>query len=465
MTEQSRIGTWSNWSGETVYENTPIYRPHSGDDLTEAIADARSTHRVRQIRAVGAGHSWVNIGLAGSGDGAIINTDCLDRILGLEQIAAEPGQPKTARAKVEGGARLYDLNRRLFDLGYSLDNLGDTDHQSIAGAISTDTHGSGGGIPSLSAMVEGIELVDADGNLIDLQDDNLKAGRVSLGALGVIYSVTLRVRERLYLKQVRDLVNIKDQLEDLGELRQRLAANRNLEYWFFPYTRHADRITRNEIPLDEAEKIAAEQGRALGEYHDLNVNTAREGAVLDLQGQDPQRRFLLPGLFKLGVLVRRLDGPEVRVGPSHMILPLVAQSTVSFLQTRTMEYLFDLEHLGAAFQILEDTIRRARRKDVYISVPIHIRFVAESRKDKSFLSPCTDPISASISVNFSRNYEGFDVWFRDFEQRLLDAGIGARTHLGKIHFQPPEIPPEFMAVRDALDPEGLFKNFGNVYEG
>ncbi len=103
--------------------------------------------------------------------------------------------------------------------------------------------------------------------------------------------------------------------------------------------------------------------------------------------------------------------------------------------------------------------------DVYISVPIHIRFVAESRKDKSFLSPCTDPISASISVNFSRNYEGFDVWFRDFEQRLLDAGIGARTHLGKIHFQPPEIPPEFMAVRDALDPEGLFKNFGNVYEG
>jgi L-gulonolactone oxidase len=146
--------------------------------------------------------------------------------------------------EVEGGISIEDLNERLFKDGLALKNMGDANPQTIAGAVSTETHGSGASVGSLSEMVEGMTIVRADGELHDLQGDELKAGRVSLGKLGAVYSLTLSLRERFYLHHKQKLIKFADEQPLLDGLLQR----RHLEYWYYPYTGMAERITREELP-------------------------------------------------------------------------------------------------------------------------------------------------------------------------------------------------------------------------
>ena len=424
------MASWRNWSEETEYRGLEVYRPKDLQELQEAVRDAAVTKGL-QVRAVGAGHSWTHIGLPGQG-AALIETDKLNRVLEFDD--------NDMTVRVEAGARLNDLGEKLYEMGLSLPTMGDTDRQAIGGAVATDTHGSGPELKTISEYVIGMTLVRADGTVYEVPASEMPAARVSLGALGAVYSLTMKVLPTVYLEHERTTVNLEDNLANLDD---HFHNNRHVEYWYFPYTNRADLMlrwpTHPSRPRDYPLRTAATIGEAM---------------VLELVGRLSPKS--LPRLIQAGV---RNRDPDRRRGPAHKILPLVAQSTVDVIKTYTMEYLFDYDALAEAVRRLKASIEAARAKNVYISIPIHIRFVKQSQG--SLLSPCVWPLTASFSVNFSRTHEGYEVWFRDFEERMLD--MGARTHLGKIHFQPPDLPAEFHNVRLQLDPDERFWNPQTVY--
>ena len=167
---------WTNWSGGQRCAPAAFERPGSRAEVAEAVGAARS------VRAVGAGHSF---SAAVPTDGTLLSLDRLDRVLDAD--------PPSGLVRVEAGIRLRRLSRELLARGLALPNLGDIDAQSLAGALSTGTHGTGGRLGNLSSAVESMELVLADGSERTLDGgDELRAARVGLGALGVVVAVTLR---------------------------------------------------------------------------------------------------------------------------------------------------------------------------------------------------------------------------------------------------------------------------------
>ena len=128
------------------------------------------------MRVAGAGHSFSGGVVT---EGTLISLDQLARVLDADAA--------TGLVRVEAGIRLHQLSQELHARGLAMPNLGDIDAQSLAGALSTGTHGTGTRFPNLAAQVESVELILADGSERIVRDgDLLRAARVSLGALGVI---------------------------------------------------------------------------------------------------------------------------------------------------------------------------------------------------------------------------------------------------------------------------------------
>lgn len=423
---------WINWAGSVVHDSlTNIYTPSTKDELKGCIRDAAA--RGLKIRAVGSGHSWSQLGLD-TDNSAIITTDRLNRILEIDRAA------QTVR--VEGGIKLYDLNKKLFENGLALPNLGDTDRQSIAGVVSTDTHGSGAKLGSFSELVEAVTLITSEGREYEVPQEELPAARISLGLLGVVYALKVQVVPSFYLRHVSEVVVLRAERDKLPEL---LENNRNIEYWYYPYTGKAERVTRNQVPPVKHRSYA------------LRHAMLAAGALwADLNGRIYPKR--LPKLFTRAMKFRSLKA-DVREGPSHQILPSVAQSTVDILKTLTMEYQFDSEKLWECVDELDESIEVARRKGVYIGMPIHIRFTKIN--PRALLSHCLYDITASFSINFSKNYRGAHIWLPELEKRLIQKG--AKTHWGKIFYTEPKIPESFLEVRNRLDPIGIFANKQKVY--
>src|SRR3954469_26081645 len=167
---------WVNWSRTQRCEPAALERPGTRAELSEIVARAAS------VRVAGSGHSFTGAVLT---DGTLLSLERMGRVLDAD--------PASGLVRVEAGIDLHRLSRELHFRGLALPNLGDIDVQSLAGAIATGTHGTGARLPNLSAQVEGVELVLADGSEREIAGgDLLRAARVGLGALGVVVAVTLR---------------------------------------------------------------------------------------------------------------------------------------------------------------------------------------------------------------------------------------------------------------------------------
>src|SRR3954453_15145590 len=168
---------WVNWSGSQRANPARFVAPRSRAELQRAITEGPAP-----VRVAGAGHSFSAGAVT---EGTLISLDHLHRVLDADAAAG--------LIRVEAGIRLQALSRELHARGLAMPNLGDIDAQSLAGALATGTHGTGTRFPNLSGQVQCVELILADGSERVISDgDELRAARVSLGALGVIVAVTLR---------------------------------------------------------------------------------------------------------------------------------------------------------------------------------------------------------------------------------------------------------------------------------
>ena len=144
---------WTNWSGTVACEPAALERPRSEAELVGLVARAR-TQRV-PLRIAGSGHSHTPLVAT---DGIIASIDAL---AGIETIDAATGY-----ALIQAGSLLSSLGPRLRASGLAMENLGDVDVQSLAGALSTGTHGTGRSLGGLATQVASLRLVTAQGEIV-----------------------------------------------------------------------------------------------------------------------------------------------------------------------------------------------------------------------------------------------------------------------------------------------------------
>ena len=343
--------------------------------------------------------------------------------------------------KVGGGTVLADLNEELAGLGLAMENLGDIDRQTIAGAISTGTHGTGARLRNISAQVEGLELVLADGSVRPLSaathPELLRAARVGIGALGAIAAVTLRCVPAFTLDRV-DTPRPREEV--LDSFQEEADANDHFELFTFPYADSALVLERNRT-----EAPPRPRGRAGAYLNDVVLENWALGA-LSATG----RRFpaAIPSLSRLA---GRLASGSRTVDRSDRVF--ANDRRVRFTE---MEYGVPREHGPEAVRRVIEWVR-SNRYPVFF--PIEMRVAAG---DDALLSPSHERDTAYIAVH---QYRGME-WRPYFEavEEIMDS-YGGRPHWGKRHFQTaatlaPRYPAwaEFQRARDELDPGRVFTN-------
>jgi L-gulonolactone oxidase len=419
---------WVNWAGDQSCRPAEIIRPASRDELGEAVANAAAAGR--RVSVAGSGHSFTEAAMT---DGTMIRVEALKGVLD-----ADPG---SGLVRVGAGTVLADLNEELARLGLAMENLGDIDRQTIAGAISTGTHGTGAKLRNISAQVEGLELVLADGSARALSaathPELLRAARVGLGALGAISAVTLRCVPAFTLNRV-DTPRPREEV--LDGFQASADSNDHFELFTFPYADSALVLERNRTA-----EPPRPRGRAAAYFNDVVLeNWALE--ALSATG----RRFpaAIPGLARLA---GRLAGGSRTIDRSDRVF--ANDRRVRFTE---MEYGVPREHGPEAARRVIEWVR-SNRYPVFF--PIEMRVAAG---DDALLSPSHKRDTAYIAVH---QYRGME-WRPYFEavEEIMGA-YGGRPHWGKRHFQTaatlaPLYPrwAEFQAARQELDPRHTFTN-------
>ncbi len=216
--------TWSNWSGSVVCHPREIARPTNETAVIELITAAADADRT--LRVTGTGHSFTPLCAT---DDVLVS---LDNLQGLIEIDSS-----SSTATLWAGTKIASATELLLEHGWSLENQGDVDVQSLAGAISTGTHGTGPRLGSLSTQVAGLRIATSAGRTIDCSlaadAETFRTAQVSLGMLGVITAVTLRVLPAYRLHERLWQVPIE---ECLAELPAQIAAHRHFEFFWYPTT-------------------------------------------------------------------------------------------------------------------------------------------------------------------------------------------------------------------------------------
>ena len=419
-------GKFVNWSGEVTSQMTSWYAPTKFSDI---LALVRRTFLANgRIHVVGGGHSWSDIAAP---DGAGLSLD------GWAGVTDQTADTVTVRA----GTRLRDLNKELTIRGLALPILGSIDHQSVAGAIATGTHGSSLSHGNLATLVQGVRLITGTGEVLSLDaaDPRFDGVRVHLGALGVITHLTLRVEPAFRLAETIEHVpvgRVAAEVEAIG---------RSAEYvkvWWLPHTSHAlvYRYTRTEEATSRRPPPAAERW--------VDEKVVHKAVLPALFGVDERRPDWIPATNR--AMARTLDKPR-RVGPSTLLF-----STPMPTRHAETEAAVPLAKGGEAFDRLVRLIDAER---------LQINFIAELRYvrgDSSWMSPAfggdTVQLGAYTALR-SQQERYFAAFWREMRQ------LAARPHWGKAMdhsgTEIRELYPSaarFVGLRDELDPARIFAN-------
>jgi len=409
---------WRNWSG--VQHAYPAARlaPQDDGELVTILKVAQAP-----IRPVGAGHSFTALVPT---DGTLVSLDAMAGIVGWEG----------AEAIVRTGTRLGALGPLLAQKGRALPNLPDINKQSLGGALSAGTHGTGQMIKALHGDVTGLRLVTPSGKVIDADaassPEVFQAARVSLGALGVITQVRIKTSAN---RRLRRRVWLEPFEEALAKADQRWAQHRNFEFYAVPFTGLAANISHDETD-DPVE--------ARGPDQDTEFLEALRGLRNLLGFATPLRKAAAKALLSSAKL-------ETAVDEGWKLL-----STERPVRFNEMEF-----HLPAENQLkaLAEVVRAIEKERPDVFFPIEARRIAP---DDAWLSPFQGGPRGSVAVHayyrddFSFLYQLIEPIFRRYD---------GRPHWGKLHTlnggQLAAIYPrwkDFLAVRQELDPEGRMLN-------
>jgi FAD-linked oxidoreductase len=420
--------TWQNWAGTASADPARRYWPRSAGAIADTIREA--TLAGLAVRVLGSGHSFT---AAAATSGAALD---LSGWTGVISADTESGL-----VTVRSGTTLRSLNAALDVLGLAMRNLGDIDAQTISGAISTGTHGTGARLGGLATQVAGLELVLADGSAVSCSErerpDLFTAARISLGALGVISTVTLRCVPAFTLAADERPMPLEEVTSRFGEFA---ADNDHFEFFWFPYGKNA-LVKRNNVGKRDAPRLP--EWRRFWEY-EVMENVAFGGLC--------RTGRAVPGLIRpLNRLAAATLSRRSYSAPSHRVF--VTPRRVRFVES---EYAVPRESL---LDVLAELRRGVPRLADPVMFPVEVRVAAA---DDIWLSTAYGRDTAYVAVHQYRGLP-YQEYFGLFESIM--AAAGGRPHWGKMHSLDSErlrvLYPrfgDFLRVRDETDPERRFAN-------
>ncbi|MFC8713774.1 MULTISPECIES: D-arabinono-1,4-lactone oxidase [unclassified Streptomyces] len=427
-TARAKNGMWRNWGGNVRSRPAREVTPASVEELAAAVR--RAAEDGLPVKAVGTGHSFTAIAAT---DGLLVRPRLLTGIRGIDREAMT--------VTVEAGTPLKRLNLALAREGLSLTNMGDIMEQTVSGAVSTGTHGTGRESASIAAQIKGLELVTADGSVLACSEKEnpevFAAARVGLGALGIITAITFAV-EPVFLLTAREEPMPLDRV--LAEFDQLWAENEHFEFYWFPHTGSTNTKRNNRSAGPEAPV-----GPLAGWFED---------------------EFLSNGLFQVANWVGRA-APAAVPGIARLSSRALSARTYTdipykvFTSPRRVRFV-EMEY-AVPRAALADTLRELKamvdRSGLRVSFPVEVR---TAPADDITLSTASGRDSAYVAVHMFRGTP-YQRYFTEAE-RIFTAHEG-RPHWGKIHTRDAEylsgVYPrfgEFTALRDRLDPDRRFRN-------
>ncbi|MFF3028650.1 D-arabinono-1,4-lactone oxidase [Microbacterium sp. NPDC057944] len=423
-------GTWQNWARSASVKPLRVERPRSPEGVQRAVTAAVSQGLT--VKAVGAGHSFTGIAVA---PGVLLELDDLQGLVSADAA--------TGRVTLLAGTRLHRIPALLAPYGLAMQNLGDIDRQSISGAISTGTHGTGVGYGGLATQVVGVTMITAAGEFLRIDEQQnaemLPAVALGLGALGILVEVTLQCVPAFVMTAIDEPAPLDDVLATIDE---RAASSDHFEFYWFPHTDVA--LTKRQTRLPESTR--REPLPPVGRWIDETLLSNGVYRVVCAAGQAVPS--ITPPFSRLAV---KLTGDRTYTDLSHRVL--TQSRTVRF---REMEYALPVENVVPAFRAVQELIRERGWR---IEFPIEVRFAQE---DDRWLSTAHGRASGYIAVH---RYWRADPtpYFEAVEQIMVE--YGGRPHWGKLHTRTADQLREsyprfndFTALRDRLDPERRFAN-------
>ena len=420
---------WRNWAGNEEARPVRVRTPRGTGEVAAVVREA--VRDGLRVKAVGAGHSF---------SPAAVAPDVqlrLDRMDGLRAV-----DPETGLVTVEAGMPLWKLGPLLAARGLAMEIMGDIDRQTVSGAISTGTHGSGLRFGGIATQVRALRMVLADGTVVHCDADErpelFQAARIGIGALGVITEVTLQCVPSFALHARDAAMPVEDTFARVDELTE---GDDHFEFFWFPHsgTTLTRRFTR--LPAGTPLKPIGAASRRIDE------------TVSNLGFE---------GLCRLGTRIPSLVPPITRLAARAMSTrEWTDHSARVFASPRDVrfhegEFAIPREH---AVDALRDIKRWIDAHGERVSFPLEVRFTA------------ADDIWLSTAHGRETCYIAFHQYHRMPYSRYFEAceeilgSYGGRPHWGKMHTLDaerlrPRYPrfDDFVALRDTLDPTGVFAN-------
>jgi hypothetical protein len=433
--------TWRNHLGNQSIDPLRQYTPRSIDEVATIVRLAEEAGVT--ARAVGSGHSWSDVALT---DGFLMRTDGLSRAPAPEPDFLAPAWEGRTLVRVEAGIRLKELNAYLDRNGQGLSQMGGYDHQTVAGVISTSTHGSGTRCGPLNDYAHSLDMVVAGGRVVRVEraggptrrgayeahhgdrrtlvqdDDVFDAVNVAMGCMGIICTALIEVEARYYLREAREMhpwAKVRADLEDGGVL----VDNEHYELVFSPYAR------RHEYPCLVTTRNRVESPRN--------------------RPWDKRMRNWLVELFARLPLTPRLLNLALHVKPS--IAPFLLESAMTALVKDEYDEVshkvfnignanlvpaysaeigipMDGRHIQAVERVFEVADRQRLLGDVYQSSPIALRFVKASPAYVSMMHGHDTMMMELIQL---RGNEGGYEMLGAYEEALY--ALGGRPHWGQVN--------------------------------
>ena len=425
---EAKTTTWRNWGRSVTAHPQFVVKAGTVDEVQAAVRFARD-HGL-PIKPIGAGHSFSPIAATG---GVLLDLQWLDGVIAVDGMNVTLG----------AGTNLFQLPALLGPLGLALQNMGDIDQQTIAGATSTGTHGTGLAFGGLATRIRAATLVTAFGDVLRINANEnaelLPAVALGLGALGVLVDVTVECVPAFGIEAVER----KETLDEvLSEWDARIAGHDHFEFYTWPHAQGV--LTKSNTRLD-ADAVIEPLGSVKGWVDDVFM-----------------ANHVLGGLLRLGSLV-----PPIVPGSNKLVTSLASERRFSdrshavFTSPRTfrfreMEYALPAEAVPTA---LREVHRMIDARGWKISMPIEVRVAAA---DDLWLSTAHGRTTGYIAVH-RVSTERVGDYFTEIEA-IFRAHDG-RPHWGKMHTRTAaDLRPtyarfdDFVALRNQLDPERRFQN-------
>lgn len=442
MSVDTSAGTWRNWAGNVTCRPARVECPTTAVEVGWLLDRARQEGRT--VRPVGSGHSFTPAAETG---GVVVDLRAMSGLDGVEWCETAPAgaRPDTrARVWVRAGTTLNALNALLAHLGLAMPNLGDVDGQTLAGAVSTGTHGTGGGFGGLASFVSALRIVLPDGTLVEgsreERSELFHAAVVGLGAFGIVVALRVDAVAAFRMRAVERPERLGDLLARIDTLPQEAD---HVEFFWFPGTDRVSAKFNTRLAPDE------DGGRPLAPWR----------RILD---DELLSNGLFEGVNRLGAKVPRLAPTLNAVSARGLSARTYAASSAEVFVTprrvrfRETEYAVPREAAGA---VLRELLTQLDRHRVTTTFPLEVRFAAA---DDAWLSTGYERANLYVAAH---QYVRADhrAYFSLFEDVM--AAHEGRPHWGKMHRLGADefarLYPRFddvRRVRAEVDPTGLLRN-------